>query len=340
MISLKTYLLGDSDGELESSYRRMINLFLQAISRNAVEGEKADYERFRSDMNTFAERFTPKLSIAEQFMVLGEALRALEDYNRDTSKSLRVQIEELRSMIAALAQTVIVVGSSDGTSVARLQEIEKKLKAPGMVEDIHSVNVQLGECLLQLRAEALRQRAEARPGQERLPEVPTELQARMEGWSEASSPDPVSKLPGKTQALIGLQEAAAAPDTKFLLLATIDSLQAVNLRYGYAIGDQVMAVAAEHFRDSLRAGDKLYCWQWLTLMAILTRTTSIDSIRAEVRRFSNKKLEKNVVIGSRSVLLPICISWAVLPIALPLEALIHKVETFTAAQATREVVAR
>ncbi len=340
MISLKTYLLGDSGGELESSYRRMINLFLQAISRNAVEGEKADYERFRSDMNTFAERFTPKLSIAEQFMVLGEALRALEDYNRDTSKSLRVQIGELRSMIAALTQTVIVVGSSDATSVARLQAIEKKLKGPGMVEDIHSINVQLGECLLQLRGEALRQRAQGKPGQDSLPEVPTEFEARMGGWSEATSPDPVTKLPGKTQALAGLQEAAAASDTRFLLLATIDSLQAVNLRYGYAIGDQVMAVAAEHFRESLLAGDKLYCWQWLTLVAILSRTIGIDSIRAEVRRFSNKKLEKSVVIGSRSVLLPICISWTLVPIVPPLEALILKIEAFTASQATREVVNR
>jgi K+-transporting ATPase A subunit len=91
---------------------------------------------------------------------------------------------------------------------------------------------------------------------------------------------------------------------------------------------------------SLLAGDKMYCWQWVTLLAILSRATGIDSVLAEVRSFSNKKLEKNFSIGSRSVLLPICLNWALFPIVPPLEALVRKIETFTVAQATREVVNR
>ncbi len=330
MISLRTYLLGNSDGELESSYRRMINLFLQAISRHAVEGDRADYERFRSDMNDFADRFTPKLSISEQFMVLGEALRALEDYNRDTSKSLRVQIEELRTMINALTQTVIVVGASNGTFVARLQEIEKVLKRPGTVEDLHLVNLQLGECLLHVRGEALRRKTEGKVALESVQQEPAQSQERLNGWSLRTRPDSPIGLPGTAEALKGLQEATAAPGTKFLLLAVIDSLQAVNARFGYGIGEQVLAMAAEHFRSSLPAEDKLYPWQGNALLAVLGRTASIDSIRAEVRRFADKKLEKAFVIGSRSVLLPICASWVIFPIVPPVDLLVRKIETFTA----------
>ena len=259
MISLKTYLLGSSDGDLEGSYRRMINLFLQAISRNAVEGDRADYQRFRSDMNAFAERFSPKLSISEQFLVLGEALRALEDYNRDTSKSLRVQIAELRKMITLLTQTVIVVSSSNGTSVARLQEIEKALKSPGIGEDMHSVNAQLGECLLHVRGDAVRHQAEGKVALESLQKELAQSQEQLGGWSEHTNPDLArpeaapelqgTPLPDKAEALQGLQEAAAGPQTKFLLVAVIDSLQAINARFGYAIGDEVRAVAAEHFRS-------------------------------------------------------------------------------------------
>jgi GGDEF domain-containing protein len=330
MISLRTYLLGNSDGELESSYRRMINLFLQAISRHAVEGDKADYERFRSDMNAFAERFTPKLSIPGQFMVLGEALRALEDYNRNTSKSLRVQIAELRNMITALTQTVIVVGASNGTFVARLQEIEKVLKRPGTVEDIHLVNLQLGECLLHVRGEALLQKTEGKVSPDSFQQELAQSHERLDGWSLRTSLDLPMELPGKAEALKGLQEAAGAPGTKFLLLAVIDSLQAVNARFGPDIAEQVLAMATEHFRISLRAEDKLYQWQGIALLAVLGRTTSIDSIRAEVRRFADKKLEKVFVIGSRSVLLPICASWVIFPIIPPVDVLVRKIETFTA----------
>ena len=330
MISLKTYLLGNSDGELESSYRRMINLFLQALSRHAVEGDKADYERFRSDMNAFAERFTPKLSISEQFMVLGEALRALEDYNRDASKSLRVQITELRNLITVLTQTVIVLGASNGPLVARLQEIEKALKRAGTLEDIHLAHLQLKECVLHVRGEALRQKTERK--------VAVESLQRETGESEEPL-DPAIELPGKAEALKGLREAAAATDTKFLLLAVIDSLQAVNMRFGYAIGEQVLAMAAEHFRTSLPPADKLYPWQGTALLAVLSRTTAIDSIRAEIRRFADKKLEKVFVIGSRSVLLPICASWVIFPIVPPVDALVRKIETFTA-QVSPETVHR
>ena len=339
MISLKTYLLGNSDGELESSYRRMINLFLQALSRHAVEGDKADYERFRSDMNDFAERFTTKLSISEQFMVLGEALRALEDYNRDASKSLRVQITGLRNLITVLTQTVIVLGASNGTFVARLQEIEKALKRAGTLEDIHLAHLQLGECLLHVRGEALRQKTERKVAVESLQREPTESQERLGSRSLNTGLDSALDLPGKAEALKGLREAAAAPDTKFLLLAVIDSLQAVNARFGYAIGEQVLAMAAEHFRRSLPAEDKLYPWQGTALLAVLSRTAAIDSIRAEVRRFADKKLEKVFVIGSRSVLLPICASWVIFPIVPPVDVLVRKIETFTA-QVSPETASR
>jgi GGDEF domain-containing protein len=338
MISLRTYLLGDSDRDVESSYRRMIDLFLQAISLHAVEGDKADYERFRSDMSAFAERLTPKLPISERFMVVGEALRALEDYNRQTSRFLRIQNAELQNMIGMLTQTVIAVGASSDTSVSRLQDVEKALEQVRMVEDIRMVKAQLGDCLKTVRGEALRQKAEGKAALQSLQQELDQSRERLGGLSLSCHLDPATGLPGKAEAEKGLQEAAESGDEKFLLLAVINRLQAINARFGYAIGDQVLAVAAEHFRGALAAQDQLYRWQGPALLAILNRTAAIDSVRDEVRRFAEKKLEKTFAIGSRSVLLPISASWTIFPIVPPLDALLQKIQTFTAAQASYDYV--
>jgi GGDEF domain-containing protein len=340
MISLKDYLLGgpgiDPVKEVETSYRRMIDLFLQGVSLHAVEGDKVDYAQFRSDMDGFADRLTAEQAISERFVVVGEALRALADYNRHTSQYLRTQNAELQKMITMLTQTVIAVGTNSETSVAGLQVIEKALEVTRLVEDVRVVKAQLGECLQSVRVEAVRQQVEAKATRESIQRELTQSQDRMGGFSVGPRLDPVTGLPGKVEAQQGLQGAAVAPGTKFLLLAVINRLQAVNARFGTVIGDQVLALAAEHFRAALPAGDILYRWHGPALVAVLSRTVAIGSVRDEVRLFAEKKLEKNFAIGSRSVLLPISTSWTVFPIVQPLDALLRKVEVFTAAQLSRD----
>ena len=338
MISLKAYLLGDADKEVETSYRRMIDLFLQGISLHAVEGDQADYERFRCDMNAFADRLGPDASISERFVVVGEVLRALEDYNRHTSKFLRIQNAELQKMITMLTQTVIAVGASSETSVAGLQQIEKSLEQTRMVEDIHLVKAQLGECLKSVRGEAVRQKAEGKAALDRIQQELDQSQERMGGMAVVSVLDPATGLPSKVEAEKALQAAAVSPGAKFLFLAVINRLQVVNARFGNAIGDQVLGVAAEHFRAALLADDKLYRWQGPALLAVLNRTEDIGTVREEVRRFAEKKLEKSFSIGTRSVLLPISASWTIFPLVPPLDALLRKVEIFTAAQISHDHV--
>jgi GGDEF domain-containing protein len=338
VISLKPYLFRDSNRDLESAYQRMIDLFLQAISLHAVEGDKADYERFCADMKGFAGRLTPAMSIADRFVVVGEILRALEDYNRQTSKYLRIQKAELQKMITMLTQTVIAVGASSETSIAQLQEIEKALEQTRVLEDIHAIKAQLGECLHGVRGEAQRQKAEGKSVLESLQQELAQSQELLGDSSVRASVDLATGLPDKAEADRRLREAAASSGAKFLLVAVVNRVQAVNARFGYAIGDQVLAAAGEHLHGALSAEDKLFRWQGPVLMAILSRTDTIDVVRNEVRRFVEKKLDKTFIIGSRAVLLPISISWAIFALTPPLDLLLRKIEIFTAAQISHDYV--
>jgi GGDEF domain-containing protein len=338
MISLRTYLLGDAEKDVEASYRRMLDLFLQGIALHAVEGDQADYQRFRSDMDHFAGRLAPASSISERFVVVGEVLRALEDYNRHTSKFLRIQNVELQNMVAMLTQTVIAVGTNSETSVAGLHDIERALERTRMVEDIHAVKAQLGECLKSVRVEAVRQKADGRAALESIQQELAQSVERIGGLALGPKRDPITGLPGKLEAGQGLRDALVSPAPKFLLLAVVNRLPVVIARYGSAVGDQVLAVAAEHFRAALLTEDELYRWDGPVLLGVMSRAAAIDSVREEVGRFAGKKLEKSFAIGSRSVSLPISTSWAIFPIVPPLDALLKKVETFIATQISHDHV--
>jgi GGDEF domain-containing protein len=337
MISLKSYLSRPSDRDLESAYRRMLDLFLQAVSLHAVEGDKREYERFRADMDAFAGRLASELSIADRFLVVGEILRALEDYNRQTSKFLRVQNAELQKMIAMLTQTVIAVGANSETSVAKLQEIEKALEQWQMLEDIHAIKAQLGECLLSVRGEAQRQKAEAQVTLESLQQEVAHSQGLLAGGPAALRRDPATNLLDKSEAERALRRAVSSPDI-FVLVAVVSRVQAVNARFGYSIGDQILCVAAENIRAGLSADDKLFRWHGPGLLALLTRQGDLLSVRNELRRFIEQKLEKNFVIGSRAIMLPVSTSWAVFPLVPPIEATLRKIEIFTSAQVSHDYV--
>jgi len=240
-------------------------------------------------------------------------------------------------MIAMLAQTVIAVGASSETSVTKLQVLEKALEQARILEDIHSIKAQLGECLHSVRGEAQRQKAEGKVMLENLQHELVQSQELASGSPHVSL-DPATGLPDKGEAERRLNEAVASPEPKFLLRAVVNRVHAVNARFGYAIGDQVLAAAAEHIRGALSAEDKVFRWQGPALLAVLNRKEAIDSVRSEVRRFAERKLQKTFMIGSRSVLLPISTSWAIFPLIPPMDALMRKIEIFTAAQVSHENV--
>ncbi len=338
MISFKPYLFGEKDGDADSAYRRIIGLFLQGIALHAVEGDKSDYDRFRNDIDGFATQIGPATPMSELLVAVGGALRAMEDYNRRTSKFVRRQNEELQNMVSMLTQTVITIGSSGEASVNKLQEIEKSIEGARLVEDIQLLKLRLGECLESVRQEAIRQKTE---GQSALASLQEELNNSRERIGAFATPvdlDGATGLPAKKEALKALQAALGTPQNKFLVVAVVSRVQAVNARFGYAVGDRVLATFAEHFKKNLGASDQLYRWHGPAVIALLSRADRIEKVRTEMRRFADIKLEKTIEVGARTVLLPVSASWSAFAVEGPLDSLLKKLEAFTAAQVPRDLV--
>jgi len=334
MISLKKYFSGQADGEAD--YRRIVGLFLQGIALHAVEGDKAEFEQFRADMDGCSATLSPETTTSELLVVVGGALRAMEDYNQRTSKFVRRQSTELQHMVSMLTEALITIGSSSEQSVSRLQDIEKSIEGTQAIQDIQILKLRLKECLEAVHLEAQRQKQD---GQNTLVTLQRELESSRDPVSPVTIPsviDAATGLPGKGEAERAIRSALVSPTNKFLVVAVCSRVQAVNARFGYAVGDRVLAALAEHFRKGLSARDLVYRWNGPTLVAVLERPERIDRVRSEIRNFADARLERTIEIGQRTVLIPISAAWVVFPIEPPLDVFLKQVDIFTAAQLPRE----
>jgi GGDEF domain-containing protein len=334
MISLKAFLARDTDAE--TAYRRVIGLFLQGISLHAVEGDKADHDRFREDIDKCLSVLSPQTPVSELLVVVGGALRSMEDYNQRTSKFVRRQNTELQHMVAMLTQTIITIGASSEHSVNRLQNIEKSIESTQAMEDIQILKLRLSECLEAVRDEAARQQKDGRAALESLKRELESSQELAGSFKAQPELDATTGLPGKSEAQRAIREAIESPQGKFLVIAVCSRVQAVNARFGYAVGDKILKAFAEHFKKGLSARDQLFRWQGPALVALLHRAERIERVRTEIRQFADTRFEKTVEVGQRTVLIPISAIWSIYPVAPPVDAFFKQLEVFTAAQVSRD----
>src|SRR5580700_8869514 len=102
MISIKSYLGLSGEGE---AYRRIVTLLLEGIALHLVEGDKSECEKFRRDIRQIEEQAAKETSATGLFVIVGAAVRALEDFNRHASRFVKKQSDELQHMVAMLTRT-------------------------------------------------------------------------------------------------------------------------------------------------------------------------------------------------------------------------------------------
>ena len=324
MISLKT-----KDTQGEATYRRVIGLLLQGIALHAVEGTNGERKRFQDQMDQCLETASSEPPVSELMALVGRVLRAMEDYNTRTSRFVQQQSADLQQMISMLIQTLIVTGTGGEESSGTLQQIEKSLGRIIGNQDIRILRLRLDECLEGIREEMARTKNE-----ENAPEAATPAE------NTAPPPritrDPSTGLKSKEEAEQAIRAAADTPEGKYLLIAVLSRVQALNARFGYALGDRILADFAQHFAKGLSPSDQIFRWKGPAFLAVLDRPGRVETVRAEIRRYADAKLERTLEIGQRTIHISTSATWSLIPAAAPFEELMQQVEAFTAAQLPRD----
>ena len=329
LTTLKAYLTGTDE---EGMFRRVISLLLQGISLHAVEGDRADYDRFRNDFERIQASLGKEASGQELLVATGAANQALADYGQRTTRFIRQQGAVLHNMISMLTQTMVSIGAGSESSAEHLQAIEKELAHAVVIEDVQTLKLRLGECLKNLREEVVRQKAQAQ-------EQARHLQQHVEHARDCVQDPP--DVDGEIDSATGLRTRSAAKTAfhaalqtagrKYVVAAVVNRIQSVNRHFGYAVGDQLLRKFSDLFGATLAKTDRLFRWRGPALVALLEREESIHAVQAEIRRINSKRIEGVLEVGE-GALLPVSASWLVLALDSSAADMAKAIEKFIASQ--------
>ena len=310
---------------------RVIRLLLQGIGLHAVEGDRAEYEKFRKDMEELAAAVEGNPSNGELLINTGSALKTLESYNQNTSRYMRMQGTELQRVIAMLTRTVATLGAGSERSVTRLQEIEGQLVKASEIEDVRMLKVRMEQCLESIRDEAQKQRAESSRLVEGLQHDILQTQERMRTVTVAPT-DSATGLPLRPDAEAALAAAAAGLNPAFVVMLAVDRVALINGRFGYAAGDQALKLYAESLRPRLAAGDRIFRWSGPAFVVLAERAERLERVRDQFRAVVPPKMEKNLQVANRTALVALSATWTVFSVAAPVADLIEQLDKFLANQ--------
>ena len=326
MISINRYLR-DESREAEATLRRTVGLLLQLIELHAVEGDSVDYAQFRSGIHHIAGRFSENTPADEMLIIVGEVARSLKDYAERTTRFVKAQSSEYQRMVNMLTETIAATVHGSDRSVERLRNVERKLERASVIEDVRVLRMQLAECLGSIREEIQAQHAAAADSATRLATA-TNSPGPQTAPAHPET-DGVTGLPGRPAAESALQTGCAEEGQCWVAVVVADRLSAINVRFGYAVGDRILRRISAQLRGGLSAGDRIYRWSGPAFMAILRRTTE-SQIRSELARITSGSIEEVVEIGNRSILLPVSSTWALFPLSEPARVISQKADQFVA----------
>jgi GGDEF domain-containing protein len=334
MISIKRHL---TQGEEEATLRRVISLLLNGIATRAVQGDRAEYETFQSNMQRIQETAGAEVAPDVLLVIAGSAVQAFEDYSQRTTKFVRKQGAELQNIISMLTRTVISIGAGSDGSVQRLQEIGHQLEKAVELEDVQQLKVRLDDCLGHLREETERQKTEAVGVVTALQREIATTQERASAISLAQDVDPATGLLIQDAAETLFQEVVRKPGKRYVVTAVVNRMQPINARFGHAVGNQVLRTFKEFFEKQLSPGDRLFRWGGPAVIALLERAEPLDSVRTEVRRMLDKPINNKMFeVGGREVLIPVSAAWSVFMLIPPATTASKQIQTFIASQGTHD----
>ena len=319
MISLGRFLRAHACAE-DASYVRALSLMLQGIELHTLEHNHADYECFQAELSGVQRGLFPNIAIPWMFVLVGRAIKALEEYSRRTAGRLRAQFTELQSITSTLSNAITTMVSASEASLARLRAIQSQLSSAERMDDLRLVKKHLCDCLNDMAADIEEHRNNSECGR-----------AQRRAVSDA-----VTGLPARAEAEAALSKIADSGVAAVAVVLTLKRLKQVNARFGHGVGDSLLAKLSTYLQSgaSLELGP--YRWSGPALMAIITRNVSFDRIRHEIGGLIADMPEYQVAVGERMATILASVGWAVLPVTRPLDKLVRELDEFVVSQSSED----
>jgi diguanylate cyclase (GGDEF)-like protein len=321
------------NGDDAKSQPRVAWLLLEAVACHAIESEPLELLAFQTCLREIVAKMEQSNNEAAMLVLTGEAIKSIETYNRSVQRSLGSQVKELQSIVSIFTRSMLQLSKGTAGSAAKLRHIERQIEKSSQTEDLRVLKTQLEESLEIICEEAAEQ-------ERRSDQIASELRDTMSRpaaaavLSEAVADlDMITGLPNFRSAEEAIRSAIAARKGTYAVLFCVDRLEVINGRFGFSVGDRILMLFGQHLAQRLTKDDRLFRWRGPGFLALIDRSGPEISIRAEVARVVSARLEQEIELGDRSILLPISASWMLTGVAdSTLDKISKKLDAFLGTQ--------
>jgi GGDEF domain-containing protein len=336
VISLKRLLATKPDDTPALS--RVVWLILEAIACHAIECDAGERAEFQIVLRQIAKKIEESTLSATTFVLAGEAIKSIEMYNRGVQRSLHSQVKELQSIVSLFTRSMLHISKGSASSATNLRQIERQIEKSAQVEDLRAIKTQLELSLKGICDEAEQQEARGASIDNHIRATMSRPESAAVLAEAVSDIDLVTGLPSFQTIPPALCAAIAGGRNAYAVLLCVDRIEIINSRFGSTSGDRVLISLGERLVQRFTGTDLLFRWRGPGFLAIIERTESEMAVRDEIARAVSARLEQEIELGGRSVLLPISSSWVLVPLKNSnAEAVLKKLEVFSIAQARAPV---
>jgi GGDEF domain-containing protein len=285
---------------------------MEGIARHSVKGDVEEFRRFRSQMQHILQSLDGERMPDEAYDSADEAVGILKDYGHRTSKRLGQQSVELHAVIKMLLDTFRDLAIAGPEKMRQLQELGTALASTSDGEKLAQCRLRLSECLSEIRREAERFRKNA------------------DGrtiFGDARK-DRLTGLESREVAEVALAKACIAETPGCAIIIIIDRIAVYNVRFGRAVGDKVLQFFADYLVQSLPSEGPPFRWSGPSVLML--RPGTAEQAAPIIRRVLEQRIEYEVELSARTILLPIAARWEVVPMMSDPRLVVNKIDSIVA----------
>ena len=306
--------------DLHSGLRRAVSMLLEAMSLNAVRYNPRELAQFLTTIDGFRAQFESARDAATVRGICGSAARTLEIYASSAERFHLARREQARKSITSLTDTVILVSRCGCETAEMLRVIRNEMENAADAEELTLLNARLNGCLQKIAEEASagRRQAAEEDGRDpqgggpvawRSPAAESSLPAA-DGTGGRNLVDPVTGLPSAQSGVEAIRAALERPGRPgYILSFSLERVQAINLRFGYKVGDQILVYFAQYLAQELNPEDSLFRWRGPGFFVLSGREGNERELTATAKKIGGSKLTHSIAVGDREISVPLASTW-------------------------------
>jgi GGDEF domain-containing protein len=314
LISIKKFL--DHGGgaalpqpDLLEALRQMGRLLLDGIGTHAVRGREADLALLRRTMQSLVRHVGESRDALGPLSIASEAIDALETYSQATSAYHGEADQQMRSMLAMLADTVTDLSDQTDSSVARLQGIERQILRASELEDTRVLRTHLESCLAALREAAAHQRSSSAATLERLQHhIGKSRQRDTEKPRDWDSGDTGTDLVPEP-----LDDAAPTAANSYVAAFKLQRAEHIASRFGEDARHRMLSLIGTRLKGALGPQDRLLRWKGQSFVMFLSTVEALGEVRSRLSEIVAAAGQQYIEVGRKSALLSVGVDWILFP---------------------------